>query len=93
MEIPYPLSLRCDRLFRTERINFHIIRFFLKIATLAKSKTQTFYLKLGTQAPYELNLEVNNTTRRVEKLAINTVDSPVDQALLNYVDIFYLTTQ
>jgi hypothetical protein len=63
-----------------------------EIATLAKNKTQSFYLKLGTQAPHELNLEVNYTTRRVEKLLINKVDSPVDNALLNYVDIFYLTT-
>jgi len=63
-----------------------------EIATLAKNKTQSFYLKLGTQAPHELNLEINYTTRRVEKLSINKVDSPVDNALLNYVDIFYLTT-
>lgn len=45
-----------------------------EIAALSKSIDNTFYLKLGDDKIYELNLKVNG--RLVEKLLINKVEAP-----------------
>jgi len=54
---------------------------------------KTFYLKLGSGATYELNLELNSTSRKVEKVLIDKKEAPIatDTGIDKIINIFYLT--
>jgi len=53
---------------------------------------KTFYLKLGTGATYELNLELNSGSRKVEKVLIDKKEAPLatDTGIDKIINIFYL---
>ncbi|WP_443944448.1 hypothetical protein ACJVDH_16200 [Pedobacter sp. AW1-32] len=59
------------------------------ISMLAKSIDDVFYLKLGNNAEFALNLKFNNF--RLEKLLLNGVELPLQQPGTNYtyVDAIY----
>jgi hypothetical protein len=64
-----------------------------EIATLAKSIDNTFYLKLGNQNPYEINLQVNSNFRKVEKVLIDKKEAPAEtgKVATDYgMNIYYL---
>lgn len=42
-----------------------------EVAILAKSIDNSYYLKLGNQAPYEVNLQVSSTLNKVEKVWVD----------------------
>lgn len=50
----------------------------MEIAILAKSINDTFYLKLGDDKLYELNLKMNNM--KLEKLLIDQKETPLENA-------------
>ncbi|MES2419440.1 MAG: hypothetical protein V4541_14740 [Bacteroidota bacterium] len=65
--------------------------FSQEIVLLAKATDQVFYLKLGDRPAFELNLQVNNNSRKVEKLFIDKNDAPIDTGVVSqYTSIFYL---
>ncbi len=88
-QVPVRFSIRPKFSYGNNQFLYQTI-FSEEIAGLAKGIDQSFFLKLGSNAPIELNLQVNNTTRRLDKLLINKLNSPADNALTSYVDIFYL---
>ena len=62
----------------------------VEIAILAKSINDTFYLKLGDDKLYELNLNINNA--KLEKLLIDQQEAPVEiagKSNSNYVNTIY----
>jgi len=63
-----------------------------EIVSLSAGTNKTFYLKLGTGATYELNLELNNGSRKVEKLLIDKKEAPMatDTGIDKIINIFYL---
>lgn len=64
-----------------------------EIAVLAKSIDNTFYLKLGNQTPYEINLQVNSNFRKVEKVLVDKKEAPKETGKLatDYgMNIYYL---
>ncbi|SFG90020.1 hypothetical protein [Pedobacter insulae] len=63
------------------------------IVALTASTNGTFYLQLGDRTPYKLNLKLNTTTSKIEKLLVNEVEAPIENgSLQGYTDgnIFYL---
>lgn len=50
----------------------------MEVAILAKSINDTFYLKLGDDKLYELNLKMNNM--KLEKLLIDQQEAPLENA-------------
>lgn len=64
-----------------------------QIITLTTSATSNFYIKLGDNREYKLNLQLNSTTKRLEKLLIDDVQANVEAGpVANYVNgkIFFL---
>ncbi|TCC92086.1 hypothetical protein EZ428_10160 [Pedobacter frigiditerrae] len=64
-----------------------------EIAILAKSIDNTYYLKLGNQAPYEVNLQVNSNLSKVEKVLIDKKEVPKETgkvATYYGMNIYYL---
>ncbi len=62
----------------------------LEIGVLAKSISDTFYLKLGDDKLYELNLKFNNS--KLEKLLIDQQEAPLEingTTNSNYVNTIY----
>ncbi|WP_199118507.1 hypothetical protein [Pedobacter sp. ASV28] len=49
-----------------------------ELMALAKSIDQSFYLKVGDHAPLEINLAIDHTDYKIEKLLVNKVELPVE---------------
>ena len=63
-----------------------------EIIMLTKTMDQTFYLKLGDQPAFELNLQLHTTSKKVERLLINKNEAILDKgSVAAYLNIFYLT--
>ncbi|TKC08336.1 hypothetical protein FA048_14360 [Pedobacter polaris] len=70
-------SIRPPITFNAEKFNYHQL-LSQEIAILAKSIDHTFYLKLGNQLPYEINLQVSSNLNKVEKVLIDKKEAPKD---------------
>jgi len=65
-----------------------------ELAILAKSIDHTFYLKLGNQTPYEINLQTNSSLQKIEKLLIDKKEAPKETGKISTdlgLSLFYLT--
>ncbi|RZK60629.1 MAG: hypothetical protein EOO91_00635 [Pedobacter sp.] len=85
-------SIRPPFSYGTDKFNYYQL-FSQEIAILAKSTDNTYYLKLGNQAAYELNLEVNGSMNKVEKVLIDKKEAPkeVGKVATDYgMNIYYL---
>ena len=73
-------------------INYHQI-ISDDITRLWNNASDSFYLKLGSGLTYELNLQLNNTNRKVEKLLVDKKEAPIETAagINAVVNIFKLS--
>lgn len=85
-------SIRSPFSYGTDQYIFYQI-YSEQIVALATSASSNFYLKLGDNREYKLNLQLNSTTKRLEKLLIDDVQANVEAGpVANYVNgkIFFL---
>lgn len=69
---------------------YHLVS--AQIATLANSIENTFYLKIGNNEPIELNLYINKSKAKIEKLLVNKNEVPMESGEVSkyFLSIFYL---
>jgi hypothetical protein len=85
-------SIRPPFSYGTDQYVFYQI-YSEQIVALATSATSNFYLKLGDNREYKLNLQFSTTSGKVEKLLIDDVQANIETgsvANYSYSKIFFL---
>ncbi len=85
-------SIRPPFSYGTDQYIFYQI-YSEQIVALATSATSNFYLKLGDNREYKLNLQVNSASKRVEKVLIDDVQANIETGAVanySYSKIFFL---
>ncbi|RQO69431.1 hypothetical protein DBR43_15220 [Pedobacter sp. KBW06] len=84
-------SIRPTFSYGSEKFNYYQL-YSEEIYVLARTKPQSFYLKLADGTPYELNLEFKEGVYKPQKLLIDKKEAPAETGELAKYDasIFYL---